>query len=158
DRVGPAGPAGVARPARAPLHPGQPVHPPRQRRVALAAAITFLAGIVGLSGGALGQRFAEPETAAGRVSLAFFLRKPAKPARANIVVAKAPELVMHLIDQAEREVDRVGRVAHPRLVVVLVLGGTIRSPESRLGSVKPEVVAHRERVGPKIALRRHGEI
>src|SRR2546423_5130216 len=65
--------------------------------------------------------------------LAFLFAETAQPTAADVVRAIAPERVMHLIDQTKRA-PQVSPIAD--------------------GALETEEIAHRERVGPKVATRR----
>jgi hypothetical protein len=76
----------------------------------LAVAVPFEALVERLAGRALGERLADPETAACRVRLAVGLGGAADPAGAAVVAAMPAEDVMNAIDDASSE-RRAARVA-----------------------------------------------
>ena len=109
------------------------MHPFGQVVEVLAVAVPLQPLVEGLVGPALGEPFADPKPATGRMVLPLALAQPADPSRARIIVTMSSQCVMHAVNQAQSQFR------------VPLFPGRTRQTEK---------VANREGVGPQVALLR----
>jgi hypothetical protein len=94
------------------MDPVECVQPLGQVVEVLAVAIPLEPGVEWVARPALGERLADPEPAPGGVLLALALGAAADPAPARVVRTVPPQHVVHLIDEAQRQVEVAALLYH----------------------------------------------